>query len=251
MKINNLLWCIVKELNAFGFSSVSCIPQQDNTVVLKSIVQDKSIWVTAKSKEVVDGVTMPFVISQLGMLTSMMNFEPYREATITEGTPMQCDDPYTGGKVKSNSAFNFINGATKAHIRLAPLSHGGKVPETLDPKTDFIEFVPAQASIKNLSTTSSIFAQVDTHVRPVVENGVLIFQFGAENTSNHCARQPFAETTFQNISLAYTFPVKMINAALSIPEATNTVRIIPTGVMVIVAETEHFSYKFVIPGRNS
>lgn len=249
MKINDLLMCIVKDLNSFGFENVTCIPQQDGTVAIKSIVKDKSIWVTAVSKDKVDGLTMPFVMSQLSMLSSMMNYEPYRMATITEGNHIMCDDPYSGNKVQTNAAFNFVNGATRAHIRLAPLNIGAKVPDTLKPKS-CIEITPDAASAKGLATTASIFSSVDTHVRPIVDSGKLIFEFGAENSSNHCARQPFADTTEADMTIQYTFPVRMINAALSINDAFNTMQIIPTGVIIILAETDSFSFKFVIPGRS-
>lgn len=247
MKINTLLMHIVKELNSFGFVNVGVAPDPTTGLIsVSTTVTDRSVFVFASTNEPIPEITKPFCISNMGMLSSIMNYEAFRDGVITEATVATAKDG-----TQYTPAFNFVNGKSKTHYRMGTPSEIPRIPRLLEPPKWDVELTVTDVTVKKLSQAATIFAAVDTHVTPIITDNELCFVFGSESASTHNGCVSFDTYQAPDQRFKYRFPVKMMIAAMSIPNATVTLKILGTGTMLIEATTDTMKYKFGLPGWSS
>lgn len=241
--MKDILTDIVTHTHALGFLNTVKVTNDDESTVIESMADDKSVVLYSKTHDPVEEFSGVFGMPNLSKLSlHLKNPEYEKDAKISVVTR-----EHDGEDIPTHIHFENLTGDFQNDYRFMSQQ---VIEETLETvrfrgaKWD-VTFEPRNSSIQRLKLQSAVHSE-----EPVfsvsTKKGDLVFAFG--NAASHAGSFVFESNIDGKLSHTWSWPVAQVQAILNLSGDT-TMSISDQGAMQITVDSGLAEYKFILPAQ--
>lgn len=235
---------ITKKIGGLGFVETVKVTGTTDETKIEAIDNDKTVIIKAKLTAAAPDLVGTFGISNLPLLSGLLNFASYK----TDGATFTVKRRQDGS---APEAFEFADesGRGRAVVRLM---NGNLVPDqpvVADIKWD-VTFTPSKSKIQEFSALAGLYSQFDQYFGVKSEDGQLILSIGDPNSSTHNASMVFADEITGELKGELLWPINQFLSILKMGDGHDyTVSLTTKGAMEVKVTTEQAEYRYILPAR--
>ena len=245
--MKDILQDIVSHTHALGFLNLTKITSGDTTTI-ESMAEDRSVILTATTKEPVSEFNGTFGMPNLDKLAlHLKNPEYQKDAKIEvveaerngEVVPTHIHFENTGGDFQND--YRFMNKQI-IEEKLKTVKFKGASWDVM--------FQPSIASITRMKLQSAAHSEETTFTIKVEETGGVtdvMFYFGDANT--HAGKFVFQTGVTGNLKHPWTYPVAQVQAILNL-DGQATMSLSDQGAMQITVDSGMGTYNYILPAQS-
>lgn len=242
--MKDILTDIVTHVHSLGILPLIKITGTDEETVITSMAEDRSVILTAKTKNPVLEFEGEFGMPNLDKLNLHLKNPEYKE-----GATIQVINAERNGKTIpvslhfENAAKDFVNDYRFMNSEI--INEKMKTVKFKGATWD-IEFEPSLASIQRLKLQSS--AHNEENVFQVkTESKNLVFSFG--DASTHAGSFVFQHDVSGKLKQNWAWPVAQVQSILNL-DGDKTMKIADAGAMMITVDSGLAVYEYVLPAQS-
>lgn len=242
--MKNFLQDLVAHTHSLGFLPLVKITSSDNETLIESMSEDRSVILTAKTKEPVGSFEGTFGMPNLNKLDLHLKCPEYKtDAKITVVVSERNGQNIPTGLHFENSAGDFQNDYRFMNAEI--INEKLKSVKFKGAKWD-VEFEPSQASIQRLKFQAS--ANSDETVFQVrTEDNNLVFSFG--DASTHAGSFVFQHDITGKLKQAWAWPVQQVQSILNLTGDIK-VKIADAGALQVIVDSGIAEYTYTLPAMS-
>lgn len=206
---------------------------------------DKTIIFQGRLKQAIPELEGESAISNLSMLTGLLNFASYNTDTARFTIKR---NKIGGSEIIEQFEFKDGRGAGAVFRLMNPaLLTEDKLPPTVHSIPWECSFEPDRAKVTEFSQLASLCSEVDKLFTPRTVDGALHFMIGDENSSTHRASIIFQEGVSANIRGDIKYSIPLFQAIMKVTAAyPTTLHLTSRGVMKFSIETPYGEYDYIL-----
>lgn len=243
--MKDILQDIVSKTHALGFLSLVKITGEDDTTVIESMAEDRSVILTGNTKASVSEVGknifgMPN-LDKLALHLKNPEYQKNAKVTVTEAER-------NGDTVPTGIHFENESGDFKNDYRFMSSEIINEKLKSVKFKGASwnVEFKPTVASIQRMKLQSAVHTEEPTF--NVKSNGTnLVFSFGDANT--HAGEFIFQSNTEGELQHSWSYPVAQVQSILSL-DGDITMKLSDQGAMQITVDSGLTEYNYILPAQS-
>lgn len=241
--MKDILRDIVRSTGSFGFDVIK-VTADDKGAIIEAVNGERTVIMKGKTKAPIEGFNGTFGISNIGVLTGILNLPTFQSDTATVAIETNANgDP---------EQIVFKDGGSKSVYRLMAERAIQKQPNFKSPAWD-VEADPTVAKVGEFKAHASVFGSISVRFKPTVEENELRFYIGDTGASNHSDVVVFSETEDgTELKGGYEYPIDKILTALNMcSNADVLLRFSSKGVAQIDVDTGLLELQYVFPGHSA
>jgi hypothetical protein len=242
--MKDILTDIVAHTHSLGILPLVKITGEDDSTVIESMAEDRSVILSAKTKTPVKEFVGVFGMPNLDKLNLHLKNPEYKEnAKIDVVNAERNGNTVPVGLHFENAAKDFVNdyrfmNADIINEKLKTVKFKGT---TWD-----IEFEPSLASVGRLKLQAQAHSE-ETVFQVKTEKENLIFSFG--DASTHAGSFTFQSGVKGKLKQNWAWPVSQVMSILNL-DGDKTVRIADAGAMMITVDSGLATYDYILPAQS-
>lgn len=240
MSAQKVLAEIIKYCNLGGVEVIK-ITGTDRDVLVQCHDEDKTLYVVGNIKSEIPEFKGEFGITNLKMLSGLLNFSHFQEATFKVLT-RKVDD------VDMPSQLQFKGKGSKSQFNL--------MDSRYVPKQAKVSEIPWEVEIDDLTKDTltefqqfaGLYSEIDKHFNISVENGNVNVAFGEEASSTHSGSMRLTAAKTNSTIAPLSFPVDkfIMLMKLAIASENGKIMITSKGLLGLDVETEFGVYHYYL-----
>ena len=247
--MKDILQDVVAKTHSLGFLNLVKITGGDNSTIVESMAEDRSVILTANTKEkVAEFGANIFGMPNLDKLALHLKNPEYQKnskLTIT-------DQERNGSVVPTGIHFENEAGDFQNDFRFMMTEIINEKLKSVKFKgaTWDVEFTPSLASITRLKLQSAAHSEETTFTIRVEQTGDaqdVMFYFGDVNT--HAGKFVFQSNVPGNLKHAWTYPIAQVQAILNL-DGQATMSLSDQGAMQITVDSGLGVYNYILPAQS-
>ncbi len=242
--MKDILQDIVAHTHSLGFLPIVKVTGEDESTVIESMAEDRSVIVSAKTHKAVDEFSGVFGMPNLDKLALHLKNPEYKEnAKINVVKSQRNGNEIPTSLHFENSTGDFVNdyrfmSTEIINEKLKSVKYKGSGWD--------VEFEPSLNSITRLKLQAA--AHTEENVFNVkVEDGNLVFSFG--DASTHAGSFVFQHDVGGKLKHTWSWPINQVIAILNL-DGKATVRISDQGAMQITVDSGITEYNYILPAQS-
>ncbi len=242
--IKDILQDIVAHTHALGFLPlVKITGEQDNTLI-ESMAEDRSVILSAKTKNPVAEFDGIFGMPNLDKLAMHLKNPEYKENAKIEVVKATRNNVEVPTNLHfENSTGDFVNDYRFMASEL--INEKLKTVKFKGASWD-VDFEPSMASIGRLKLQAQAHSEENVfQVR--TENGNLVFFFG--DASTHAGSFTFQSDVKTKLKQSWAWPVNQVLSILNL-DGDKTMKIADAGAMMITVNSGLAEYEYILPAQS-
>jgi len=236
---------LVRCIAGTGYEVVK-VEGDDNETSFKAVSADRTVIMSATTKEPVSDLKGEFGLSNLSVFSGIIQGKTFAgdDATI--------DIQYHAKNTTIPVALNFKNDdGTRMTYRLMAADVVPKQPVFAGTTYEVVIDEPERADINKFADVAGLLSEVEEMFTPEVIDDEVVFHIGDENSSSHSASVKFAAANGATFKSGFSWPIAQVLNILKLSDNSNTtVKLASAGVMEIRIDTGITEYTFLLPGHN-
>jgi hypothetical protein len=241
--IKDVLTDIVAHTHSLGFLPLVKITGSDDSTVIESMAEDRSVILNAKTHNSVDNFDGVFGMSNLDKLNLLLKSPEYKEnATIDVIVSKRKGEDIPTGIHFENEDKDFIN--DYRFISTEIINEKLKTVKFKGATWD-IEFVPSINSTQRLKLQAQVHSE-HSRFKVRVENKDLIFSFG--DASTHAGEFVFQAQVQGKFKQEWAWPVQQVLSILNL-SGDITMKLTDQGAMMITVDSGIAEYNYILPAQ--
>lgn len=241
--MKDILQDIVAHTHALGFISLVKVTNEDDTVI-ESMADDRSVIVSATTKEPVSEFTGVFGMPNLDKLSLHLKNPEYASDAKLEVVKSERN----GETIPTHIHFENAAGDFQNDYRFM---NKAIIEEKLK-KVNFkgakwsVEFEPSQASIARMKLQSAAHTE-EPIFNVSTQDGNLVFSFG--DAGSHAGSFIFQHDVGGTLKHTWSWPVAQVQAILNLP-GDMEMSISDQGAMQIAVDSGLVKYNYILPAQS-
>jgi hypothetical protein len=241
--IKDILTDIVAHTKGLGFLEMAKITGTDQETMLESMAEDRSVILTAKTKNPVGEFEGIFGMSNLDKLNLHLKSPEYKEnATIEVVTTKRNGDDVPTSLHFENEGGDFVN--DYRFMSTEVINEKIKSVKFKGASWD-VEFQPSITSIQRLKLQAQVHSD-ESIFQVKMENKNLVFSFG--DASTHAGSFIFQGTPGGKLKNILSWPVQQVLAILNL-SGDCVMKISDQGAMQITVDSGLAEYNYILPAQ--
>lgn len=242
--IKDILQDIVAHTHALGFLPLVKITGEKTSTLIESMAEDRSVILSAKTKEPVNEFDGIFGMPNLDKLAMHLKNPEYKENAKIDVVIAQRN----GVDVPTNLHFENATGDFVNDYRFMNSEIINEKLKTVKFKGASwdVEFEPSMASIGRLKLQAQAHSEENVF-QVKTENGNLVFFFG--DASTHAGSFTFQSDVKTKLKQAWAWPVQQVMSILNL-DGDKTMRIADAGAMMITVNSGLAEYEYILPAQS-
>jgi hypothetical protein len=215
----------------------------DTETVIKGCDETKTLFLEATLKTPLPEFEGDFGITNLSLLSGLLNFPNYRSDDATFSVKTRERDG-----TKAVEQFEFRNKVTgnEADFRMMDPKHIPDQANIGNIPWD-VQFEPVQSKVTEFAQLAGLYTEVDKNFGVKVKDGNLIFYIGEEDAANHRASMVFATDVKGELKGSLTWQTfQFLSIMKLIGQNPTTIKITSRGVLGITVTTPYGTYNYFI-----
>lgn len=242
--MKDILTDIVAHTHNLGILPLVKITNENNTTVIESMAEDRSVILNAKTKTPVAEFKSVFGMPNLDKLNLHLKNPEYKEGatvTVVEATRNGVDIPVS--LHFENAAKDFVNDYRFMSTEI--VNEKLKTVKFKGASWD-VEFEPTMAALQRLKLQAQAHTE-ETVFQVKTDNGNLVFSFG--DASSHAGSFTFHAGVTGKLKQTWAWPVTQVMSILNL-DGDKTMRIADAGAMQITVDSGLAEYNYILPAQS-
>lgn len=242
--MKDILQDIVAHTHNLGILPLVKITGDGKTTIIESMAEDRSVILTAKTKEPVEQFDGVFGMPNLDKLNQHLKNPEYKEKAKIDVVIQQRNgvDIPTGLHFE-NAAGDFVNDYRFMNTEI--INEKLKTVTFKGANWD-IEFEPMISSVGRMKLQASANSE-ETVFQVKVDNGNLVFFFG--DASTHAGSFTFQPNVKGKLKQTWAWPITQVMSILGL-DGDKTMRIADAGAMQITVNSGLAEYNYILPAQS-
>jgi hypothetical protein len=241
--IKDILTDIVAHTKGLGFLEMAKITGTNKETILESMADDRSVILTAKTKNPVSEFEGVFGMGNLDKLNLHLRSPEYKEnATIEVVTTKRNGDEVPTSLHFENESGDFVNDYRFMSTEI--INEKIKSVKFKGANWD-IEFQPSVTSIQRLKLQAQVHSE-ESIFQVKMENKNLVFSFG--DASTHAGSFVFQGNPGGKLKNIISWPVQQVLAILNL-SGDCVMKISDQGAMQITVDSGLAEYNYILPAQ--
>jgi len=242
--MKDILTDIVAHTHNLGILPLVKVTNENNTTVIESMAEDRSVILNAKTKTPVAEFKSVFGMPNLDKLNLHLKNPEYKEGatiTVVEATRNGVDIPVS--LHFENAAKDFINDYRFMSTEI--VNEKLKTVKFKGANWD-VEFEPTMAALQRLKLQAQAHTE-ETVFQVKTDSGNLVFSFG--DASSHAGSFTFHAGVTGKLKQTWAWPVTQVMSILNL-DGDKTMRIADAGAMQITVDSGLAEYNYILPAQS-
>jgi hypothetical protein len=242
--MKDILTDIVAHTHNLGILPLVKVTNENNTTVIESMAEDRSVILNAKTKTPVAEFKSVFGMPNLDKLNLHLKNPEYKEGatiTVVEATRNGVDIPVS--LHFENAAKDFINDYRFMSTEI--VNEKLKTVKFKGANWD-VEFEPTMAALQRLKLQAQAHTE-ETVFQVKTDGGNLVFSFG--DASSHAGSFTFHAGVIGKLKQTWAWPVTQVMSILNL-DGDKTMRIADAGAMQITVDSGLAEYNYILPAQS-
>jgi len=242
--MKDILTDIVAHTHNLGILPLVKVTNENNTTVIESMAEDRSVILNAKTKTPVAEFKSVFGMPNLDKLNLHLKNPEYKEGatiTVVEATRNGVDIPVS--LHFENAAKDFINDYRFMSTEI--VNEKLKTVKFKGANWD-VEFEPTMAALQRLKLQAQAHTE-ETVFQVKTDGGNLVFSFG--DASSHAGSFTFHAGVTGKLKQTWAWPVTQVMSILNL-DGDKTMRIADAGAMQITVDSGLAEYNYILPAQS-
>ena len=242
--IKDILTDVVAHTHSLGFLPLVKITGEDNETVIESMAEDRSVILTAKTKDPVAEFSGTFGMPNLDKLNLHLKNPEYKENAKIDVVKAERNGKEIPTNLHfENQAGDFVNDYRFMNQEI--INEKLKSVKFKGANWD-IDFEPNVASIGRLKLQSAVHSEENVF-NVKTDNGNLVFSFG--DASTHAGNFVFQHDVGGKLKQTWSWPVTQVQAILGL-DGDKTMKISDQGAMQITVDSGIAEYNYILPAQS-
>ena len=242
--MKDFLQDLVAHTHSLGFLPLVKVSATDKEAAIESMAEDRSVIMTAKTKESVDEFEGTFGMPNLNRLDILLKCPEYKENfTINVVKQDRNGETVATGLHFQNGAGDFENDYRFMNQDI--INEKLKTVKFKGASWD-IEFEPSMASIQRFKFQSAAHSDENTF-QVTTKDGNLVFSFGDATT--HAGNFIFHAGVSGKLKQSWSWPVTAVQSILNLT-GDKTMRIADVGALNITVDSGLAVYEYILPAQS-
>lgn len=242
--MKDILQDLVAHTHSLGFLPLVKISSDDKETNIEAMAEDRSVIVTAKTHNPVDGIEGVFGMPNLNKLDLHLKCPEYKEnAKISVVTAQRNGEEIPTGLHFQNAAGDFQNDYRFMNTEI--INEKLKTVKFKGAKWD-IEFQPSMASIQRLKFQAAAHSE-ETVFQVATKDDNLVVSFG--DASTHAGSFVFQASVEGKLKQTWSWPVSQIQSILGL-SGDITMKIADAGALQITVDSGLAEYNYILPAQS-
>lgn len=242
--IKDILTDIVTHTHSLGFLPLVKITGEDDSTIIESMADDRSVVVTASTHNPVEEFLGTFGMPNLDKLNLHLKNPEYKEnAKILVTKTERNETTVPTGLHFENQAGDFQNdyrfmNAEIINEKLKSVKFKGASWE--------VEFEPSISAIQRLKLQAAAHSE-ETVFQVRTDDGNLVFFFG--DASTHAGSFVFQPSVSGKLKHTWSWPISQVQSILNL-DGKVTMKIADAGAMQITVDSGIAEYNYILPAQS-
>jgi hypothetical protein len=242
--IKDVLTDIVAHTHSLGFLPLVKITGEDDSTIIESMADDRSVVVTGNTHNPVGEFSGTFGMPNLDKLNLHLKNPEYKEnATIVVNTAERNEKIVPTGLHFENQAGDFQNDYRFMNSEI--INEKLKSVKFKGASWD-VEFEPSVSAIQRLKLQAAAHSE-ETVFQVRTEDGNLVFFFG--DASTHAGSFVFQPDVNGKLKHTWSWPVGQVQSILNL-DGKVTMKISDAGAMQITVDSGIAEYNYILPAQS-
>jgi hypothetical protein len=245
VSIKDAITDITKNVISTGFFDKIKITAGKKNTTIESLEKDKQVILKASTLHPVDGWEGEFGLSNIGLLSSIVNNSEFthKDSKLTlvtvekDGVNVPTELQYVN-KSKSFISYRFV---AKTVVP--------EQPKYTEPTWD-VKIKPTKNAIQQFAWAAASLGAYEQYFIPKTVDGELKFFIGEETAASQRGGTVFATNVIGNFDSSHKWPIAMIGSILKLVDGTDAeMSLSVKGAIQLKLNTGISEYKFIFPAK--
>lgn len=233
---------ITKKIGGLGFVETIKVTGTAEETKIEAIDNDKTVIIKAKLNTAQPELVGTFGISNLPLLSGLLNFASFKTDEATFEVKRRADG-------SCPEEFAFTGGGTGAQMRLMAGSLVADQPQVAEIKWD-VTFVPTKSKLQEFSSLAGLYSQFDQYFSVKTVDGQLVVSMGDEGSATHRASMVLVDEVDGELKGELLWPISQFLQILKMGDGHDyTVSITSKGALQVKVPTDFAEYLYIVPAR--
>lgn len=242
--MKDILHDLVSHTHSLGILPLIKITGNETETLIESMAEDRSVILTAKTKEVVPEFDGVFGMPNLDKLNLHLKNPEYKEGANIQvikadrnGTVIPVSLHFENASKDFVNDYRFMNSEI-INEKLKTVKFKGAAWD--------VEFEPMMNSIGRLKLQAAAHSE-ETVFQVKTENGNLVFFFG--DASSHAGSFTFQANVNAKLKQTWAWPVSQVLSILNL-DGDKVMKIADAGAMMITIDSGLAEYNYILPAQS-
>lgn len=234
---------ICKKIGGLGFVDTMKITGTADETKVEAIDDKKTVIIKAKLTQPQIDLAGTFGISNLSLLSGLLNFSSYKtddaKFTVKRRNDGSCPEEFQ---------FRDVNGMG-ADFRLMAGSLVADQPMVAEIKWD-VTFTPSKSKLQEFQALAGLYSQFDEFFGVKTKDGALVVTIGEEDSATHRASMVLVDSVDGELKGELLWPIQQFLSIVKMGDGHDySVSITSKGALQVKVATDFAEYLFILPAR--